>query len=145
MDRAIDLSGPEGMVNFSASSERIAAAIYTAFKGQLHELIWGGTQKYNVFGGKDHSYSGTLMREHYNHVHASLQHGGRFYVPNVPGGVNLNIAEGRSGEQVQILPVDDNQGGGTTIVINGNLSFPNVTNGSDAKNFLENLKALATQ
>ena len=75
MNRAIDLSGPEGMVNFSASTERIAAAIYGAFKGQLHELIWGGTQKYNVFNAQDHSYSPALMREHYNHVHASLAGG----------------------------------------------------------------------
>jgi TP901 family phage tail tape measure protein len=144
MDRAIDLSGPEGMVNFSQSTERIAAAIYTGFKGQLHELIWGGTQAYNVWEGQSHSYSPALMREHYNHVHASLAEGGRFHVPNIPGGVNMNIAEGRSGEEVQILPIDETQaGGGTTIIINGNLEFPNVTNGSDAKNFIGNLKALA--
>ena len=145
MDRAVDLSGPEGMVNFSPSTERIAAAIHMGFKNQLHELIWGGTQAFNVFDGQSHNFSPALMREHYNHVHASLQAGGRFHVPNIPGGVNMNIAEGRSGEEVQILPVDDTTTGGTTIIINGNLEFPNITDGDDAKNFIENLRALAMQ
>ena len=145
MDRAVDLSGPEGMVNFSASSERIAAAVYNAFKGQLHELIWGGTQAYNVFNGQSHSFGSTLMREHYNHVHVSLAEGGRFHVPRTPGGVNMNVAEGRAGEEVQVLPVDETQTGGTTIIINGNLEFPNITDGDDAKNFIENLRALAMQ
>jgi TP901 family phage tail tape measure protein len=144
MNRAIDLSGPEGMINFSPSTEAIAKAIYGAFKGQLHELIWGGTQAYNVFNGASHNYSSALMKEHYNHVHASLASGGRFYVPRIPGGVNLNIAEGRSGEQVQILPVDDAAtGGGTTLVFYGDLSFPNITSGDDAKELISNLKALA--
>ena len=57
----------------------------------------------------------------------------------------MNIAEGRSGEEVQILPVDDTTTGGTTIIINGNLEFPNITDGDDAKNFIENLRALAMQ
>ena len=145
MDRAVDLSGPEGMVNFSASSERIAAAVYAAFKGQLHELIWGGTQAYNVWNGSNHNYSSALMREHYNHVHVSLAEGGRFHVPRTPGGVNMNVAEGRSGEEVQVLPLDETTTGGTTIIINGNLEFPNITDGDDAKNFIENLRALAMQ
>ena len=34
-------------------------------------------------------------------------------------------------------------GGGTTIVINGNLEFPGVHDGSDAKDFIQNLRALA--
>ena len=145
MNRAVDLSGPEGMVNFSPGSTRVAAAVYGAFKPQLHELIWGGTQAYNVWNGQSHNYSPPLMRQHYNHVHVSLAEGGRLNVPRIPGGVNLNIAEGRSGEQVQVLPLDESATGGTVIVINGDLSFPNVHNGNDAKNFIENLKALATQ
>ena len=83
-----------------------------------------------------------IMNDHITHVHASMARGGRFQVPHVPGGVNVSMSEGRQGEQFQILPVDD-QTGSTTIVINGNLEFPNVTDGTDAKDFIENLKALA--
>jgi hypothetical protein len=34
-------------------------------------------------------------------------------------------------------------GGARVIQINGNLSFPNITSGAEAKNFLDNLESLA--
>ena len=34
-------------------------------------------------------------------------------------------------------------GGGRTIVFTGDLSFPNITNGEDAEEFISNLEALA--
>ena len=87
------------------------------------------------------------MEEHRNHVHASLAAGGRFYVPRVPGGVNVRISEGRAGEQFQVLPVDSSSrgdGGGNTYNFYGDLEFPNITDPDDVEEFLENLKALTS-
>ena len=137
-DRAMDFGGTQ------AQLQRIDHALYDAFAPHLHELIWQGPNSRNVYNGKDHSFRSDIANAHRTHVHASMAAGGRFYIPNVPGGVNLNVSEGRSGEQVQILPVDDKAMGGTAIVINGNLEFPNVRSGEDAKDFIENLKALAS-
>jgi hypothetical protein len=137
LDRAMDFGGTQ------AQLQKIDHALYDAFKPYLHELIWTGPNSRNVFKGQDHTFQADIANDHKTHVHASMAQGGRFFVPRIPGGVNVNVAEGRSGEQVQILPVDDAASGGTTIVINGNLEFPNIKNGGDAKDFLQNLRALA--
>jgi len=136
-DRAIDLGGSQMQL------QRIDHALYDAFAPYMHELIWKGPDARNVYRGKDHVFTPAIANAHTTHIHASMATGGRFHIPNIPGGVNLNVSEGRSGEQVQILPVDDNAMGGTAIIINGNLEFPNVKNGTDAKDFIDNLKALA--
>jgi hypothetical protein len=84
------------------------------------------------------------MNDHKTHVHASMAQGGRFKIPRVPGGVNVNVSEGRQGEQFQVLPVDDDATGGTILQFYGDLSFPNIRSGEDAKELISNLKALAT-
>jgi hypothetical protein len=136
-DRAMDFGGTQ------AQLQAIDHALYDAFKPYLYELIWKGTDARTVYRGVDHTFTPAVLNPHTGHVHASMAAGGRFNIPRIPGGVNLNVAEGRSGEQVQILPIDERSAGGTTIVINGNLEFPNITNGNDAKDFLDNLRALA--
>ena len=136
LNRAMDFGGTP------ANLLKVNHALYDAFKPYLHELIYTAPGARNVFNGKDHTFRSDIAGDHTTHVHASMARGGRFNIPNVPGGVNLNVSEGRSGEQFQILPIDD-QSSGTTIHINGNLEFPNIRSGEDAKDFIENLKALA--
>jgi hypothetical protein len=62
------------------------------------------------------------------------------------GGVNATLGEGGRDELVMPLPrgLNPNDLGKneTTINIHGDLSFPNVRNGSDARDFIENLEAL---
>jgi hypothetical protein len=144
LNRAIDLSGPSGMVNYNARDLlAINQAIYQGFKPYLKELIYGGPGAKNVFRGQDHTFSSTLMREHINHVHAALARGG-FVVPRRPGGALLQMGEGLYNERVQVMPLDGrHDGGGDTYNFYGDLSFPNITKPDDADKFLSNLEALA--
>jgi hypothetical protein len=137
-NRAMDFGGSQMQL------QRINHALYDAFKPHLHELIWTGPNSRNVYRGKDHTFRPDIAADHRTHVHASMAQGGRFKVPRVPGGVNVNISEGRQGEMFQVLPVDDAETGGTILQFYGDLSFPNITNGGDAKELIDNLKALAT-
>ena len=61
-----------------------------------------------------------------------------------PGGVMTRLGE--RGYAEAVIPLDMARGGGvgTTIVINGDLSFPNVQGSGDAEGFVRNLKVLAT-
>lgn len=67
------------------------------------------------------------------------------------GGTLITAGEGGSDEAVIPLPPNwrtsvfgNGRGEGTTVIeINGDLSFPNIENGDDAKAFIENLKILA--
>lgn len=155
LDRAVDLSGPSGMSTSSvagAEMMKIAANIRNYAKPHLHELIWGARKDLwddwdyaNVFDGADHQYRAIFEAEHMNHVHASLASGGRLYVPRRAGGVNLNVAEGRGGEQVQVLPTNGRGGGETHLNFYGDLVFPNVTDQGDAEGFIKNLEALSTK
>ena len=60
------------------------------------------------------------------------------------GGIRATLAEAGQDELVTPLPsgFDVDNLGGTTININGDLSFPNITNGADANEFIANLEAL---
>lgn len=64
------------------------------------------------------------------------------------GGSYLNVGEGGQREAVVPLPnnlrIGEDGLGGRTINFYGDLSFPNVTNGDDAEEFLRNLESLAS-
>jgi len=148
LDRAIDLSGPTGMINYRPNDLlAINRAIYDAYKPYLKEMIYGGPGAKNVFRGRDHAFSNALMGEHINHVHAALARGG-FVVPRTTGGSLFRIGEGLHDEAVQVMPLHGGatSGGGDTnkeFNFYGDLSFPNITNPDDAERFISNLEALA--
>lgn len=65
------------------------------------------------------------------------------YVKGGQGGVLAHIGEGRRDELV--LPIDSRVNGltgGREIHFHGDLSFPNITDGGDAKELIDNLEAL---
>jgi hypothetical protein len=146
LDRAIDLAGPSGMVNYSPHDLlAINKAIYTGFKPYLKELIYGGPGAQTVNNGSDHVFSSALQNEHINHVHAALARGG-FIVPRRPNGSLLRVGEGLHDEAVQVTPLHGNNanaGGETTINFYGDLSFPNITDPNQAEQLITNLKSLA--
>jgi TP901 family phage tail tape measure protein len=148
LDRAVDLSGPSGMINYNhADMLKINHAIYDTFKPYLKELIYGGAGAKNVLRGQDHEFSSALKREHVNHVHAALARGG-FVVPRTTGGSLFRIGEGLHNEAVQVTPLQGGKGGSgtggeTTIHFHGELVFPNIRSGEDAERFIKNLEALA--
>lgn len=157
LDRAIDIGLPDfhaGVPTPKAKAEQllqIASLIKTQLGPNLHELIYGNAfdkwKMYgysNIFNGSNHAFSQALLDEHSNHVHASLAKGGRMYVPRTLGGLLMRVGEGRSGEQVQVLPTKDS-GGGSEYHFYGDLSFPNVRSGDDAESFLKNLESLTTK
>lgn len=147
MARAIDIAPPGGGVDNDG-----LLAIYRAFlpvRNLLTELIYSGP------GGSNPSNPITRA-DHHNHVHVGLARGGRVpvhpfanggsFVPH-GNGIIAQIGEGMYDEKVQIIPLRDSEkkGGGDTIIeINGDLSFPNISNGDDAKKLIDNLKALAS-
>lgn len=64
------------------------------------------------------------------------------------GGTPVMVGEGSRDELIQPLPADWRNGrpdsnAGTTININGNLEFPNITSGEDVEELVEGLKVLA--
>ena len=71
------------------------------------------------------------------------------------GGTKVTVGEGGQDEAILPLPSNwraggfrpswgaGNDGAGATVIINGNLEFPNITDGNDADEFIENLKVLA--
>lgn len=72
----------------------------------------------------------------------SLAKGG--YINRKIGGTLVRVGEGRTDEAVVPLPngMSDLKGG-STYNFYGDLSFPNITSGDDAKKFLDNLASLA--
>jgi hypothetical protein len=60
-----------------------------------------------------------------------------------PGGHIMRLGERGYAEAVIPLDMARHGMGGTTVVINGDLSFPNIENGNDAELFIKNLKTLA--
>lgn len=147
-NRAVDIGSAYGRFPESYSPAEllnINHAIYDAYKPRLLEMIYGGPGAKNVFRGKDHTFSSALMREHINHVHVALARGG-FVVPRTPGGSIFRIGEGMHDEAVQVTPLHGQSPtgeGGRELNFYGDLSFPNITNGDDAEEFLRNLEALA--
>jgi hypothetical protein len=144
LNRAIDLSGPGGMINYSPRDLlRINHAIYDAYKPHLMEMIYGGPGAKNVFRGRDHTFSSELMREHINHVHAAMARGG-FVVPRTPGGSLLRVGEGLHDEAVQVTPLHgQGTGDGNTIHFHGDIVLPNIKTEHDAERLLANLESLA--
>jgi hypothetical protein len=59
-----------------------------------------------------------------------------------PGGTLSLLAE--AGHPEAVIPLDGKHGFGNTIIINGDLSFPNVQGAGDAEGFVRNLKVLAS-
>jgi hypothetical protein len=95
-------------------------------------------QDYIAKGGMNQAYNSTW----------GLAEGG--IVKARQGGWQATIGEGGKDEAVVPLPRNwrtdamQNRGGeSTTININGNLEFPNITDGSDAEEFVKNLVILA--
>lgn len=151
MARAVDF----GTRPPSVDSKELLA-IYRAFlpvKDILTELIYSGP-------GGSNPRNPITAADHHNHVHVGLArggmaqaqrvyefaNGGSFKIPHGGDGILARIGEGRNDERVQITPIKDDSGGrGDTIVnINGDLSFPNITDGDEAEKLIENLKALAS-
>lgn len=65
-------------------------------------------------------------------------------VGHTPGGVLMRVGEGRSDEKVQVVPLRGGEDGeAREIHFHGDLVFPNVTDGSDAEDFIKNLETLA--
>ncbi len=65
-------------------------------------------------------------------------------IGHTPGGVLMRVGEGRNDEKVQVLPLHGDEGNGASeIHFHGDLVFPNVTDGSDAEDFIKNLETLA--
>lgn len=61
-----------------------------------------------------------------------------------PGGTLAVLGERGRAEAIVPLDVGRGMGGGTTVIINGDLSFPNVQGAGDAEGFVRNLKVLAS-
>lgn len=75
----------------------------------------------------------------------SMARGGSFITKPRPGGHLFRTAEAGKPERVTITPLgrDAGEKKGTTVVINGNLEFPNIKSGDDAEKLIDNLKSLA--
>jgi TP901 family phage tail tape measure protein len=138
--RAVDFAGPSPGYDTPA-----LGAIFKAFvpiAAKLAELIYAGPQtNFNIKNGR--RVAKYAQAQHHDHVHAAMAAGGM--IATHGQGMNLMVGEGRYDEKVQVMPLREGGAGdsGTTIVINGNLEFPNVNDGSDADDFLRNLRALA--
>jgi len=74
-------------------------------------------------------------------IDASLANGGR--IAHRPGGALLQVGEGRTDEQVQILPVKKDDEGGKTLNFYGDLVFPNIRTAEDAESFVRNLENMS--
>jgi hypothetical protein len=82
------------------------------------------------------------------HAQLMLAQGG--IIRKRSGGILARLGEGTYDEAVTPLPKNwrtsafggSDSSGDTTINIYGNLEFPNITNGSDAKTFIDNLESL---
>jgi TP901 family phage tail tape measure protein len=150
MARAVDFFPPNGGVD---NNELLA--IYRAFlpvRDVLQELIYSGP-------GGSNPRNPITRADHHNHVHVGLAQGGavganRIYdfanggafVPHGGDGILARIGEGMHDERVQIIPLrgDEGKGSGeTNLHFHGDLSFPNITSGDEAKKLIDNLKALA--
>jgi hypothetical protein len=117
-------------------------AVFNLLKNQMqsHELIFTPAGYQQIYRGQRHIYGEPTASDHYDHVHWSLANGG--IVKGGSGGVLARIGEGSHDELVTPLPSGWNDDLGTTYNFYGDLEFPNVTNGDDAKGFISNLKAL---
>lgn len=143
LNRAVDLVLPSGP---SWDSEGLAN-IFRAFEpveDLLAELIYAGPQvSYNIKNGmRVPKYA---EADHHHHVHAALRAGG--VVRGGQGGLVAQIGEGSKDELVAPLPrgfdlATLGSSGKKEYHFYGDLSFPNVRDGSDAEAFIRNLETL---
>ena len=144
-NRAADITGPVWSDVPNPEMDRITNFLGHTFGPKIKELIYGGNVT-NYYNGAPHVFDPFLQQEHMNHVHIALAKGGSFTVPRRPGGINVNLGEGMYNEKIQVIPLGPGDAGGdrgTTVNIYGDLSFPNIQDGDDAYEFVQNLKALA--
>ncbi len=151
LDRAVDIvdpfsSDPLNKYN-PAVLERIAQGVYMGFKPHLKELIYGGTQQWNVFRGSSHNFSAPLIAEHMNHVHAAMAAGGSFGVRSRPGGqvVSMLVGEGGRDERIKVTPLGADDSGRTYNFYDTVFEFPNIRDPDDAQTFLDNLESLTAK
>lgn len=137
--RAADFAGPSPSWDSPA-----LLAIYRAFlpiTDQLKELIYSGPGAPSYKNGSPYGYPADLVADHHDHVHAALQYGG--IVKRSPGGTLVRLGEGRFDERVsQVVPGQPEPAARREFHFHGDLSFPSVRNGDDAKKFIENLESL---
>lgn len=96
------------------------------------------------FGIKNGSVVAPYARaDHYDHIHWAMANGG--LIKGGMGGVLAHIGEGSHDELVTPLPsnFDLTDMGKKEYHFHGDLSFPNITSGDDARDLIDNLKALA--
>lgn len=121
------------------------ARIDQAFKSvapQLAELIYAGPGAIpNIKNGQPFQYTGDILGEHHDHVHAALKNGG--IVRGSTLGTLVRAGDGNQDEMIKPLPRDATVDGGVTNNFYGDLSFPNVRTGDDAADFLDNLKSVS--
>lgn len=125
--------------------------------GNLAELILAGAP-FNVKNGqKVPGYAWGQPGQpgnHWNHVHAALENGG---ITKSGRPIKALIGEGRDRElitpltplwnrldRIEAQTAQQGRGGGDTVInFYGDLSFPNITDGSDAETFIRNLETVA--
>jgi TP901 family phage tail tape measure protein len=141
---------------------RHANGLKSLYAHNSERLVATGDQ---VGGGDVIARSGSTGNSSGDHLHLSIWQNGALsspldvlrshgikmknggIVPPTIGGTLLTAGEAGQHEAVVPLPHSwksgDGLGGGTTIIIQGNLEFPNVKNGDDVDTFIENLKSIA--
>lgn len=86
-----------------------------------------------------------LKNDVYNALKGTPKGANGFLINPTPGGTLIRAGE--AGRREALVPLPDNfrpgqGGGGGAVIINGDLVFPNVTDGDDAKAFIDNLRNL---
>jgi TP901 family phage tail tape measure protein len=141
MGRAVDFGG--------SASQMLAWSkwIYANYKAPTRELIYSGRGSQQINNGRDHYYTGITRQNHFDHVHWAMDNGG-FLNPgmNPPIYNGLGTREIVTPEKLMRRIVRDEVqaagGGDRNITFTGDLSFPNVRDGSDAEEFIRNLESM---
>lgn len=143
--RAVDLAG-QGFMNQNQMLS-INKWIYDNYKAQTKELIYSGPNSQQVRNGRDAYYTGVTRGNHWDHVHWAMDNGGL-----LDQGWNQPIFNG-TGQPEIVSPerlmrrivreeVQRSDGGDRNITFTGDLSFPNVKDGTDAEDFVRNLETM---
>lgn len=129
--------GIAGLAGDALAAARKAAAI-AAF-GPIHALA---NAMLNQIGWKIPRAIGLHASNGVYDWVKGAKHGA--YVRGSMGGSLLNVGEGGVGHDEAVVPLDQGDWpGGNTYNFYGDLEFPNITDGSDAQDFLDNLESLA--
>ena len=135
---------------------------YTTLYAHMRNRIAREGQR--VMAGSKIGTVGTTGNSSGNHLHYEMRRRGQLLEPlrtmrslgvpmsrggivaHRPGGMLARVGEGSTDEAVVPLPRNwksDGDLGGRTVNIYGNLEFPNIEDGSDVEEFLNNLEILA--